>query len=514
MSTGADPESRVENQPANASSGGWPMRVGLLLLTICLGCATTSLGNRDHIEITSPHFRVVSSLPREATIEIAEDLELFRAATEATAKKRLRPAPTRIRVYALDDVNLKAHFRRAGDPNYLIPSIEGDVIVLRVGKGWRADYSFALRHALTHALIRQHEGLDLPLWYDEGLAQFASTTQIRRDVIRVAGVLPDNLRMLRLETWISMERVLSARDLEDWSRRARDTFAAQSWALIHYSQPSVRRPESALSAFFDDLQKGRIGKAETIRGPLAEALDDVLIQYAKRKLFPAMNVKVETPWVAEADAVRPLSAAEARTRLAELAIALGRPKDARRFLEDALADPEISSGERALAMADLGRALQPLGQGDEAARRWQEAVALAPDDPQVRRAAGLGAVEAVLAASGPSADASQPLRQRAQTDLLRAQTLDPRDPSIYVGLARLALARGEDPFEMLELARRLIPGSLELELLRTRMALASDRPVLARLGAVTVISYSHSPRQIREARDLLEEALDRGVAPH
>jgi tetratricopeptide (TPR) repeat protein len=88
------------------------------------------------------------------------------------------------------------------------------------------DFHFAA-HEYAHLLIRS-SGLSLPRWIAEGVAEVASTVQIRERSSSVGGDLPARSRLLRARNWVALSDLFrfGERDVAGQS-----VFYAQSWAL-------------------------------------------------------------------------------------------------------------------------------------------------------------------------------------------------------------------------------------------------------------------------------------------
>ena len=156
------------------------MHLALLLagLTAALGCATRPLDAREWLVVATPHFEVVSSLGKDATLELARDAERFHRAVEFVLGAPLAAPAVPTRVYAFDDRTPGRPFAIRAEAGYFLPTLREALIVLRTGDGWRDDATKELRHEYVHYLLRSQPGPPLPLWFDEGVAEFLSTVAI------------------------------------------------------------------------------------------------------------------------------------------------------------------------------------------------------------------------------------------------------------------------------------------------------------------------------------------------
>ncbi len=467
----------------------------------------TKLQDRPWVLVETPHFEVVSSLDGEATLELAQDLETFRRAVEFTAGVSLDAPPVRTRVYAFDGRSFSRPFDLRGEPGYFLPSLDGGVMVLRTGDGWRGDATEALRHDYAHYLLRNHDGLGHPLWYDEGLAQFASTIDVSDGGAEIGRLREDHVRLLRDRSWVSLDHLLETPHLEGWGSRDRQLYEAETWAFVHSRIAAYRdrgRLRRELGLYERHLASG-IGHDHAVLRAFGEPgakLRKKLARYVRQERFDSATVRLQGSWKAEEARPRPLAKDELLTELGWLSIALGRSVQADRYLESALrANPR-----NARAHTGLGAAATLRGDWAAAKPYYGRALALAPDDPQTRLEAALFYL--AQAEQTEDAESRTQLASLAREHLVRARELDRFRPGTHASLAASYLLDGEDAAQAqssLEQARNLLPSSLEIELLRARLSLEHGLPLTARRLARNVRARTHSKELAEDAGRLLDE---------
>ncbi len=485
--------------------------IAALALLLPLGCATTSLERQTWARVETPRFEVVSSLGRAATYELAQDLETFRRAVEFAASAPLGAPPVRTRVYAFDGRGFSRPFGKRGEPSYFLPSLDGGVIVLRTGDGWRDGATQALRHDYAHYLLRNLDGLERPLWYDEGLAQFASTIDVSDGRAQIGLPREDHVRLLRDRGWVSLDRVLKTPDLEEWGSRNRSLYHAQTWAFVHsriadYGDRGRLRRELSQ---YEELLAGGARHDRAVQRAFGDpaTLQKQLTRYVRQARLDSVSIRVKSPWQAEAAGLHPLTQDEVLTELGWLSITLGRSTQADRYLEAAgRLNPRSARTEVGLGAAATLRK-------DWAAARphYERALTLAPDDPQVLLEVArfhLAQAELTRAEQSNLALSRARLTDLARKHLLRARELDPSRPATHAALATAYLLGGGDAAQAqasLERASGLLPSSLEIELLRARLSLEQGRPLAARRGARNVRARTHSQGLAEDAGQLLDE---------
>ena len=481
-----------------------------LALGAVLGCASGPLHKRDWFEVETQHFTIASSLDREATMELASDLERFRSAVEYLQGANPAPPPeiTRTQVYAFDGRGFSRPFAVRGASGTFIPTQRGGVIVLRTGKGWRGDTTRELRHEYVHFLFRNRQGINQPIWFDEGFAQFASTIEVGDESVRVGGVPAEHVQQLRNSNWLSPKRMLPLRDLGALGPKQRDVFRAQSWALVHLlllDQGSPARARSDAQRYLEEVEKGTppTRAFESAFGVTGEELLRRLGDVVPGQRFRSAALRVRaTPSRFE---LRPIAADDVLTRLGWLSIWLNKPDQAAKYFHMA----GSKNVRNARARAGLASAERLREHWDEANPHYAAALAGAPSDAIVQLEAAHSYRQRAEAASDPESRAD--LAARARLHYQRSIDASPRVAEPHAGVGATYLIRGEPSAQSadpLERARELQPSSLEIELLRAESAVARGHLGLGRHRALNVVSRTHS-RKLSHAACGLVHRIDR-----
>lgn len=485
-----------------------------LVGTVLLACATRPLHERDWVEVRTPHFEIVSSLDRDATLALAEDAELFYAATEFVMGARHPAAAVPRTIYAFDGRGITRPFDVRGAPGYFLPSMRETLIVLRTGGGWESDATVELRHELAHQLVRSHGGAGQHLWFDEGAAEFLSTIEVRGDQVELGQFRLDHMRRLRDQPWVPLLRVLEANDLEGWGDERRLVFRAESWGFVHYlnfGPGGGQRGSAQLGRYFQRIAAGD-SHEQAVRqgfGTSVGKLDRKLRGYLKRDRLDSAAVRFGSGQAADTAEPKPLARDEVLERLGWLSISLGRAKQAQRYFEKAVA----ANPQRSRAHAGLGAADRLRGRWDTALAHLERALALAPDD--ALNHLDLGLCYHDQAREAGTAEARAELAERARSHYARSTELAERLPEPYARYGATFLLEGQSPEQglaPLEHAGRLLPASLEIRLLTARIYLGLARYELARAAAVEVLSRTHTAAAKAEADGILAE-IHRRVPP-
>lgn len=467
-------------------------------------CASQPVHRQSWLELTTPHFEITSSLSAEETLQLATDLEGFRSVIAFMVDSATSP-PIRTRVIAYDGRGFVRPFDVRGEASFFLPSMRGGVIVLRTGSGWRGDATLRLRHEYGHYLFRQRVGLDRPLWFDEGFGQLTSTV-IALDGGADVGTPPPRLvRLLHDRIWMKFSRIVGMRDLTQLPERHRNLFNAQSWLMVHrllLGQGSVARDRSNVTRYFDRVANGHPSEAsfQSAFGISTATLKSELADQIASDRYASAKIRTPAPWD-ESPQPSPLPQPEAVARLGWLSILMGRPEQARTYLETAVAEDPDS----AHAHLGLGAVAKLHAQWEGAKPHYARAVELAADDAIVQLEVG-GYYHARATRSRDPATLAE-LTKLARAHYTQSIRIDNTIPEAWAVLGATYLLPGEDverAVEPLTHALELLPSSLEIQLLLANQRAAAGLTVEAKRLATSVFDRTHSNDLSTAALKLLE----------
>ena len=194
--------------------------------------------------------------------------ELADLRDQVSHELQLPPANTLIQVYLFEDRDRYDRFMHAGYPDlprrraFFVaqPRAVGGVDELLVytfkGERIRQDLRHELTHALLHSVLK-----DVPLWLDEGLAEFFELPPGND------GLNPQHLELLRkgpfMPNLTRLERMHQVADMSPAEYR-------ESWAWVHLM---LRGPADGKTALLSYLQQLRVTAAP---GPLQPRLTAAL----------------------------------------------------------------------------------------------------------------------------------------------------------------------------------------------------------------------------------------------
>ena len=211
-----------------------------LLLTPALASARDKVEN--WIEVRSPHFVVATNSNEKQARRVADQFERMRAVFHVLLpKSQLDPAAPII-VLA---VNGEKEFRSLEPEVYLakgqlklgglfLRAEEKNYILMRLDAEGEHPYS-VVYHEYTHLLMSKSAEW-LPLWLNEGLAEFYQNTDIHEKDVLLGQPSIDNIMWLRQNRLLPLPTLFAVDHNSPYYHEEKkgSIFYAESWALVHY----------------------------------------------------------------------------------------------------------------------------------------------------------------------------------------------------------------------------------------------------------------------------------------
>jgi tetratricopeptide (TPR) repeat protein len=343
---------------------------------------------------------------------------------------------------------------------FFMHSVDRDYILVRVDAEEGNAYP-VVYHEYTHAMLRRSAAW-MPLWLNEGLAQFYENTDFADKAVWLGGTNAQQLGLLKHNDMLPINMLLTVDAASPYYHdEARGSvFYAQAWALTHMLIMSDRN--SGRHRVRDYMERLTLGE-DAVRaatgafGDLGK-LQAELADYVAQPRFSFMTMPEEQSPKAMKIATQTVPDAEADAIRADVMAHTGRLADAETLLENLSA-----------ADATPGQALETLGYlrfraGDYAvAKRWLgEAVAANPESYWARTYLALAEMKlGHNDAVDPEADAV------IEVELHQALGIDGDFAPAYDALAMFGLRRQHDLTEAERMARRAVelePGELSFRL--------------------------------------------------
>jgi tetratricopeptide (TPR) repeat protein len=463
------------------------VRIALLALLAGrnLGLAAT-LPSPDEawIELRTANFTLFSNASEKATSKVGDDLERLRAtlAKILPGLQLTSPNPTVIYVFRNSAAFAPYQELHGGKPvgvgGYFLSRALGNYVAIDGDP--RGDQKAIIYHEYIHYVLR-NSYVWLPLWLNEGLAEYYSTFDVARGDAKIGLPHEAHIAFLRTHPLGPVRQLMAVDDrspaYNESSRRG--AFYAQSWALTHYLMLGNDTRHGQLIDYLRRLRVGEPAEAAFAAsfGVAPEVFDRELVDYLRGYTLKYLRIPIP-PLAAAAGMVRSMVRWEVLYRLGDLLSNLGeeRAADATEHLRAALqAKPDCGP-----ALASLARLAEQAGRADEARALLARAADLSPDDFAVQYSYAHQLLE--HPDSGSTARAREALR--------RATRLRPDFAEAWAELGYNLISDdrlGSEGLAALETAHRLLP---------------SRRDVAHNLA----VAYARSDR-LQEAQALIDGAL-------
>jgi len=327
------------------------LSLSLLVLFLILPASLSSADHFDNwLEVRSPNFIVISNAGEREARRIASQFEQIREVFHSAFPGLRNDLGKPVLIFALKNEDslksllptyweTKGHSHPAG---LYVSREECDLVVVRTDVQGENPYEI-IYHEYTHALFRLNFR-DLPLWMNEGFAEFLGNTQIGEKQVQLGGIPRANLEILRTNKLIPIETLLQVDENSPYYNEQNRTsiFYAESWALVHYLMldPDARNRKllaNFLAAW--SASNDQIATAQQTFGDLKK-FSQVMEAYARQDRFYVDRFKLSVHDDPKTYPSRSLPFAETQALRGIFFVYTQRPAEAKTTLDEALAaDP-------------------------------------------------------------------------------------------------------------------------------------------------------------------------------
>jgi len=267
------------------------------LASLLAGCATIGGGGSGQPLVPSRYetrtgpFAVYTLHPIAPDAPAVRTLQSLERDVAATLGLRAPADGTPVEVYVLKDREAFAHFLR-----FYYPELPPRRAFFLAQGPKRVVYTFTndrldedLRHEATHALINAAVG-DLPIWLDEGLAEYFEGADGRRGVNpEHLGRLPDDLKAGWLPDLARLETLKTVREMTPRDYR-------ESWAWVHSLLNGPPAGKAALLSYLADVHaRQTTPEPPTIARRLGDGQPEADRQNAQRLLAHLERLRADPP---------------------------------------------------------------------------------------------------------------------------------------------------------------------------------------------------------------------------
>lgn len=356
--------------------------IALLLPLLTPTLAPAGDKPENWLQVQSRNFTIVTNSNEKPGRRIADQFERMRSVFHAAFPHVAIDNGSPIIVLAIKDekdfrdlepraylakgqVKLGGLFLRAPDKNYVLMRVDAE-----------GDHPYSvIYHEYTHLLLSKSAEW-LPLWMNEGLAEFYQNTNIHEKEVDLGQPSPENLALLRNNKLLPLSTLLTVDTNSPYYHEENkgSIFYAESWALTHYFyiKDSVEKTHH-LADYAGLLEKKTdpITAATQAFGDLKQ-LQSTLERYIRQASFTYFRAPIATEIDHTTFKATPLAASQADAMRADFLACNERVADARSLLDRVLkVDPKNVSARETLGYLEF-RA----GHLDQARNWYAQAVKL------------------------------------------------------------------------------------------------------------------------------------------
>jgi tetratricopeptide (TPR) repeat protein len=444
---------------------------------------------------------------------IAVEIEQFRLVLGNLIQGARQPQPLPTEVYVFDDASALRPFvpLYQGKPavlgGFCHCGSTDDLSFVVAGLSQYAASSAIIYHEYTHLLLRNAIS-DVPVWLNEGLAEYYSTFNLfgHDRQAEIGMPIPRHVQTLR-EQMLPVAQLLavdrSSALYNEGNRRS--IFYAEAWALTHYLLTERRDGAAIVNKYVSAVAGGTpsdIALTQTA-GISIKDLDTELRQYINRPSFKSLRYTLsDRVEVDEPEHARELPPAEAEARLGDIQLRVGRIKEAAPRIEAAAKHgPEVGQAQLVLSFLRLRQ-----GRYEDAFPLLERAASQSQNDFAAQYMYGL----ALLRRDAGMDDVKETPVERARlarAALGRAAALHPQSAAALAWLAFADMVVNDNLAEARDATRRAIalaPGRLDYALQLAEIDLRLGHPDE---GRRLLTDLAKSPDE--EVADRAKSLLDR-----
>jgi len=461
--------------------------------------------NLGWIEVRSPHFVVASNAGEKDARRIADQFEQIRTLFHtAFANLRVDPAQpvlilaakneNTMKMLLPEDWEVKGHVHPAGlyqqgeDKHYVILQLDS--------AGTNPFHS--LYHEYTHAMMHLNF-TGLPLWLDEGLAEFYGNSRLSEKESRVGTIDETHLYILGQNKLLPIETLLNVEQSSPYYNEANQAsvFYAESWALVHYlmMDPEAQRRQ-LLKNFLATWDKSgnQIEAAQQTFGDLKH-FGQIIEAYSRQRTFMMGLFKNGLQAADKSYTVRSLPTGEVLALRGDSATHRNKLELAKPLVEQAeQAEPNLPLSHEA-----LGYYLYRKGDQSGADAEMKKAMELGSTSFVAPYYHGMLLVQGGLA--GPE------VVQQAIQSFQKATQINPQFAPAFEGLAQVYSYAPDTQKQAVDAgirAAKLDPTTRAYAINVAYLLLNNNRDADAKQLAKRLLEKAKSPEEIQAARNLLQ----------
>jgi len=480
-------------------------RTPLLLSLFAAALAPARDKPENWLEVRSQHFAVVTNANEKTGRRIADQFERMRSVFHLALPHVALDNGSPIIVLAIKDekdfralepqaylakgqVKLGGLFLRAPDKNYVLMRVEAE-----------GEHPYAVvYHEYTHLLLSKSAEW-LPLWLNEGLAEFYENTDIREKEVALGQPSFQNLQLLRESRMLPLATLFAVDATSPYYHEENkgSIFYAQSWALTHYLFVKDNKEKTSHIADYMELLAKNVDAVTAATRSFGDLkqLQSTLEGYIRQGNYTFFHGPMSTDVDNSTFKVRGLTLTQADAVRADFLAYNERVADARLLLDRVLQEnPQNVSAHETVGFLEF-RA----GHLDEARKWYEQAVKL---DSQSYMAHYYFAAISMNAGASPGDDA------QVEASLRAAIKLNPSFAPPFERLAAFESMRRknlDEAYIMILTAVHLDPGNVAYRMTAASVLMQMERGKDAVAVLHEALRVAKSPAETAMVQNLLTQ---------
>ena len=447
-----------------------------LVLMVAAACPVALAAPDQWIEVSSGHFDVLTNSNERQARHVLDQFERMRWVFQTLFPKRNADPPAPIVVFAakngktFQSVEPQAYLAKGqlSLAGYFLSSQDQNFILLRLDA--EQEHPFAIvYHEYTHLQFRS-AGDWMPLWLNEGLAEFFQNTEIRNKDVLLGEPSADDILYLRQQSLIPLPVLFKVDANSPYYHQEQkgSVFYSEAWALTHFLEITDHENKTNRLGDYMNLvahHEDSVVAAEKAFGNLKQ-LQSTLETYIHARQYKEFVMHSAAAPIDEASyTVKPILEVDADASRAEILALVQREKESRDILDAILKiDPN-----NVRALETMGNIELHAGNRD-AARKWYgEAVKL---DSKSFLANYYFASISMRDSGSSEGDAG------IESSFRAAIQLNPKFAPAYDGLASFYAMRHmklDEAYSLAASAVKLDPGNLHIRINAANVASVTGR---------------------------------------
>jgi len=334
-------------------------RISLLLPILIVAFATAREKRENWIEVRSPRFAIVTDSSEKQARRIAAQFERMRAFFHQAYPQLDDDPEAPVFVLAVKNksqfrtLEPKAYLSKRSLPlhGFFVRAAEKNYILMRLDEEAGNPYP-VVYHEYTHLFLHPADER-MPLWLNEGLAEFYENTEIYGQEVLLGEPNQQRLMLLRQEKLLPLATLFMVDEKSPYylEEKKGSVFYAECWALTHYltlkddaeKTSKVREYTTLVNENLDPVTA-----ATRVFGDLRK-LQRTLELYIEQRSFDHFEAKILTEAADSDFKVQPITPAQAEALEADFLAASGRLEESQALLHSQAPDENSAQGITAYA---------------------------------------------------------------------------------------------------------------------------------------------------------------------